>query len=106
PAEVCMNRRFMSMLFVGVGGLLWVAGASLTAEPVVATGGVAPIAPLLTGFAPPSSASQAGGANFVGDDTCTACHEDAGKTLSGSLHGKAANARTPAAKTNQACETC
>ena len=29
-----------------------------------------------------------------------------GKTLPGSLHGKSANARTPAAKTNQACETC
>ena len=30
-----MNRRFMSMLFVAVSSLLWVAGASLTAEPVV-----------------------------------------------------------------------
>ena len=43
---------------------------------------------------------------YVGDDTCTACHESEGKSLRATLHGKAQNARTPAAKTNQACETC
>jgi len=101
-----MNRRFMSMLFVAVGSLLWVAAVSLMAQPVVSGRVVAPIARLMTGFPQQSSAPQAGGANFVGDDTCTACHETEGKTLLGSLHGKSANPRTPAAKTNQACETC
>jgi DmsE family decaheme c-type cytochrome len=51
---------------------------------------------------PPSAASNA----YAGDDTCTACHESEGKGLRGSLHGKAQNPRTPAAKPNQACETC
>src|SRR6188508_3803798 len=76
-----MNRRFLSMLFVAISTLL------------------------MTGFAR-QSAPQPGGAGFVGDDTCITCHEAEGKTLSGSLHGKSANARTPAAKPNQACETC
>jgi len=35
-----------------------------------------------------------------------ACHEAEGQKLSSSLHGKAANTRTPAAKPNQSCETC
>jgi DmsE family decaheme c-type cytochrome len=43
---------------------------------------------------------------LVGDDTCTACHESEGKGLHLTLHGKAQNTRTPAAKTNQSCETC
>jgi hypothetical protein len=93
-----MNRRFMSMLFLGVSSLLWAAGASLTAQPVVYGRVIAPIARLMTGFPQQSSAPQAGGANFVGDDTCTACHETEGKTLLGSLHGKSANPRAPAAK--------
>jgi len=99
-----MNRRFMSLLSVGVGSLLWAAGASLTAEPVVSGRVVAAIAPRPAGFAQQPPASPAGGANFVGDDTCTACHE--GKTLAGSKHGQSANPRTPAAKPNQSCETC
>jgi DmsE family decaheme c-type cytochrome len=52
------------------------------------------------------TAQSASGANFVGDDTCLACHEPEGRKLSGSLHGKAAHSRTPAAKPNQSCETC
>jgi DmsE family decaheme c-type cytochrome len=50
--------------------------------------------------------APAQGPGFVGDDTCVACHESEGKTLGASLHGKAQNVRTPAAKVNQACETC
>src|SRR5262245_976698 len=50
------------------------------------------------------AAPQAGA--YIGDDTCVACHEAEGKTLAGTLHGKAQNVRTPSAKTNQACETC
>jgi DmsE family decaheme c-type cytochrome len=93
----------MSLLFVAVGSLLWAAGASLTAEPVVSGRAVAAIAPR-PAVAQQSSTPQAGGATFVGDDTCTACHE--GKTLTGSQHGQSANPRTPAAKPNQSCETC
>src|SRR5262249_12420293 len=44
---------------------------------------------------------------FVGDETCTTCHESEGRSLRATLHGKAQNARTPAGKTaGQACETC
>jgi DmsE family decaheme c-type cytochrome len=56
------------------------------------------------GQAPVAAAAPANG--FVGDDTCTACHESEGKSLSHTPHGKAQNVRTPAAKTNMACETC
>jgi len=43
---------------------------------------------------------------FVGDDTCATCHDSETKGLHESLHGKAQNVKTPAAKTGQACETC
>jgi hypothetical protein len=46
-----MNLRFVLMLFVAVGSLLWSAGASLTAKPVVSGRAVARVAPSLTGFA-------------------------------------------------------
>jgi DmsE family decaheme c-type cytochrome len=55
----------------------------------------------------PASASAAGQANgFVGDDTCTTCHDSEGKGLKGTLHSKTQNTRTPAARTGQTCETC
>jgi DmsE family decaheme c-type cytochrome len=101
-----MNRRFLLMLAVIVSSLLWAAAASPTAEPAVSGRASRPASPLPAVFAPAAAASQVGTANFVGDDTCTACHETEGKTIAGSLHGKAANTRTPAARTNQACETC
>jgi DmsE family decaheme c-type cytochrome len=56
------------------------------------------------GQAPAPAGAAANG--FVGDDTCTACHESEGQSLSRTQHGKAQNVRTPAAKTNMACETC
>src|SRR5438046_2098257 len=43
---------------------------------------------------------------LVGDDTCATCHDTEAKALHQTLHGKAQNTRTPAAKTGQACETC
>ena len=101
-----MNRRFMSMLFVAVTALLWTAGVSLTATPAVSSHSVPLNAPFETGMLEQSSAPQPGGANFVGDDTCTTCHEAEGRTLSSSMHGKSVNTRTPAAQTNGACETC
>ena len=54
--------------------------------------------------APPAPPALAAG--FIGDDTCVACHEDQGKRLSTTLHGKAVNIRTPSGKPNQACESC
>jgi DmsE family decaheme c-type cytochrome len=78
---------------------------AIPAHPTIAKKGAAPLFP----SAPPEralfrEAPQASG--FVGDDTCTACHEAEGKVFKGTLHGKAQNVRTPSAKTNQACETC
>src|SRR5579864_5040881 len=43
---------------------------------------------------------------FVGDETCATCHDSEAKGFHESLHGKAQNSKTPAAKTGQACETC
>jgi DmsE family decaheme c-type cytochrome len=51
----------------------------------------------------PAPAAQAG--DYVGDDTCTTCHEAEGKGLHATLHGKAQNERTPAAS-GRSCETC
>src|SRR5204862_3439590 len=45
-------------------------------------------------------------AGFAGDETCTTCHETQGKQLHQTLHGKAQNERTPAAKNGRTCETC
>jgi DmsE family decaheme c-type cytochrome len=53
---------------------------------------------------PPSAPAQP--ANFVGDETCVTCHDSEGKSLKATLHGKAQNVRTPAARSGQACETC
>jgi DmsE family decaheme c-type cytochrome len=50
--------------------------------------------------------AQPAAAAFVGDDTCVACHVGEGDGLARTLHGKAPDVRTPAARTNRACETC
>jgi len=55
---------------------------------------------------PAKPAPPAPAAGYVGDDTCVACHEGEGKSLSATLHGKARNIRTPSANLNQACESC
>src|SRR6476646_907930 len=57
---------------------------------------------LAAGRQPPPAPAN----GFVGDDTCTTCHEPEGRSLRGTLHGKAQHARTPAARTGQSCETC
>ena len=56
--------------------------------------------------ATPATAPTAQAQGFVGDETCTTCHEPEGKGLQSTLHGKAQNGRTPAARAGQACETC
>jgi DmsE family decaheme c-type cytochrome len=55
---------------------------------------------------PPAASAPAQPANFAGDETCATCHEAEGKALNATLHGKAQNVRTPAARTGQTCETC
>lgn len=50
---------------------------------------------------PPASAA---GATLVGAESCLECHSDKKAGYANSLHGKAADPRTPAAK--QGCETC
>jgi DmsE family decaheme c-type cytochrome len=74
-------------------------GITTAATPAAATTATHAAAP-----APAPAAAQATG--FVGDETCSTCHEPEGKSLRGTLHGKAQNERTPAAKTGQSCETC
>ena len=93
----------MNAPFKGVCALAFVIAFSI--------GFVLPGTPSAAGrtAAPQAQAPATAGApasGFVGDDTCTACHESEGKSLSHSPHGKAQNVRTPAAKTNMACETC
>jgi DmsE family decaheme c-type cytochrome len=54
--------------------------------------------------APPAPVAQSTG--YVGDETCATCHDSEAKGLHQTLHGKAQNTKTPAAKTGQSCETC
>src|SRR3990172_9826962 len=44
------------------------------------------------------------GATFVGQEICATCHEAKVPEMARSIHGKAANRRTPAA--TQGCEAC
>jgi DmsE family decaheme c-type cytochrome len=104
-----MNRRSNACGFrlaLAASVLGWAVAITFTAGERPASGAqqqaAAPAA--VPGAAAQAPAAQATG--FVGSDTCTACHESEGKSLSASLHGKAQNARTPAAKANQSCETC
>ncbi len=53
----------------------------------------------------PTAATPAQASGYVGDDTCTTCHEAEGKNLGATLHGKAQNMRTPAG-TGRSCESC
>jgi DmsE family decaheme c-type cytochrome len=53
-----------------------------------------------------STAPAAQSTGYVGDDTCATCHESEAKGLHQTLHGKAQNERTPAAKNGRSCETC
>jgi DmsE family decaheme c-type cytochrome len=99
-----MSRRFAYFFTRSLGITLlvtWVAAVRLAA------GGAGLSASTQAGTTAPASASppaaQAGG--FVGEATCTTCHDAEGKSLAMTLHGKARNERTPAA-TGHACETC
>jgi DmsE family decaheme c-type cytochrome len=89
---------------------VWLVAASLWLTAVTLASGALPMLTLRASAQTPV-AVQAGAPppapnGFVGDDTCTTCHESEGASLHKSLHGKSRNTRTPAANVNQACETC
>ena len=83
---------------------VFAASGGTTQAPVGAS--AANTAPAAPHTAAPPSVAPAQTGNFVGDETCVGCHEGEGNSLRGSLHGKAANVRTPAARAGQSCETC
>src|SRR4051812_27423757 len=104
-----LREGLRTHLVVAVAVLVWAAAVYVCAR--------GPDGPSQEGLVMPSRSparpvSAVGGfaavqsSGFVGDDTCTACHESEGKGLRTTLHGKAQNSRTPAARPNQACETC
>ncbi len=101
---------FPATTLVTALAIVWAVGIALAAgrAPTGSTAAVTPAATSTPARAaapvPAPAAAQATG--FVGDDTCATCHEPEGKGLRATLHGKAQNARTPAAKTGQSCETC
>ena len=90
-----MKRHHVrALLFMAILVCPWLAVVALVA------GGASPApmpastqTPVATGAAAASPAQASG---FVGDDTCTACHESQGTSLHASLHGKTQIARTPA----------
>ena len=102
-----MNRRsspFALRVLLAASVLVLAVAITFTAGGRRASAAQASAPAAVPGAAQPAPAAQPSG--YVGDDTCTACHESEGKSLRASDHGKAQNPRTPAAKTNQACETC
>jgi hypothetical protein len=112
-----MNLRFNRLgarVLLVTPGVVWAVAIAFAAggRPVSAAlaGTLAPasraVAQAPAAQVPAAQAPAAQASGFVGDDTCTACHESEGKSLRASLHGKAQNVRTPSAKANQACETC
>jgi DmsE family decaheme c-type cytochrome len=99
------SSRLRARVLLATSGVVWAVALAFTAggAPASAASAAGTPAPAPSAAAQ-TSAAQANG--FVGDDTCTACHESEGKSLRATLHGKAQNVRTPSAKANQACETC
>jgi DmsE family decaheme c-type cytochrome len=95
------NLLVTALVFVWMAAIGLAAASSRTA---VDQSSSQPSAHAASAALPAAPAAQATG--FVGDDTCTTCHESEGKALRSTLHGKAQNGRTPAASAGQACETC
>jgi DmsE family decaheme c-type cytochrome len=92
----------IAVLWVTAIGIATAASRAPVAAPQISSSTVA-----VARTGAPSAAPAAGQANgYVGDETCTTCHESEGTALRLTLHGKAQNVRTPAAKTGQSCETC
>jgi DmsE family decaheme c-type cytochrome len=77
------------------------AAAGATPAPKNST----PAPEILQGKAPaPAPAPSAPGATYVGDEKCLVCHAAQGEKYHDSPHGRAMDARTPAAA--KGCETC
>lgn len=96
------NDGFPARAAIAVLAAAWVMAIGL-----VGTGAEAPAAPApgaaAAGPAAPAQGTQA--ADFVGDDTCAACHEGERDSLRTTLHAKSQDPRTPAA-TGRTCEAC
>ena len=105
-----LSDGFPSRTLVNGLAIVWAIGIGFAFAVVPTAGATAP-SPTVTAepagrtiVPAPPVAAQANG--YVGDETCTTCHEPEGNALRLTLHGKAQNVRTPAAKTGQSCETC
>jgi DmsE family decaheme c-type cytochrome len=92
--------------------LLWASAVGLAAASV-RPAAAQPNGALARAASPPAAATKstattpaAQGTGFVGDDTCSTCHDTEAKALHSTLHGKAQNEKAPAGKNGQACETC
>src|SRR5215213_3640465 len=82
-----------------------VAAALTLVFALVSTTSQVETAPALARAQRPAAANPpAPPADFVGTDTCVACHEGMDSKLSGTAHGNAAHPKSPAAA--QGCETC
>lgn len=89
-----------------VTALVLVCSAAIGMAVASARAAAAPAMPSAAHSAKAAAPAGAPAGDFVGDDTCTTCHESQGKSLTHTLHGKSQNEHTPAAKTGQTCETC
>jgi DmsE family decaheme c-type cytochrome len=98
---------FPARLLVAALVLAWAMMIGLAAAASSSSPGPAGAAATAASAPHPAKAGRppAQASGFVGDDTCTTCHESEGKSLHATLHGKAQNSRTPAA-TGHTCETC
>jgi len=92
-----MNRRVFSFLAAALMYLLAVAVST------VATGGTT-VSLSAAQAKPAPPATPVAPAEFVGSDTCLACHDGMDAALGRTPHGKAAHPRSPAAA--QGCESC
>jgi DmsE family decaheme c-type cytochrome len=81
--------------------LVWIGAIGLVTPTASAAKGDTAAAPVPAAAAKAAQA-QAGG--YAGADACAVCHEDEARAIHTTLHGQAANPRTPAAA--QGCETC
>ncbi len=93
-------RRFATAL-----GVAWLAIIIGIASATPARAAAPPPAAVSHQTAATKTQAPPPSADFVGEETCTTCHEAQGTSLRTTLHGQAQNSRTPAA-TGHACETC
>jgi DmsE family decaheme c-type cytochrome len=98
------NRRFFLsaatlMFLLALTMATTATTAARSAQAPAAAARVAPPRP-----AAPPVAPQTPAAEFVGSDTCVACHEGMDVKLGATAHGKAALPKSPAAA--KGCETC